>query len=52
MGKSVECAEKAAEAEQKAKYWASKAEEITLAMPESLEYFTEQLKKPLLIIKG
>ena len=41
IGKSVESAEKAKEAERKAEYWASKAEEITLAMPESIEYFTE-----------
>ena len=52
MGKSVEFAEKAKEAEQKAKYWASKAEEITLAMPESLEYFTELLEKATAHHKG
>lgn len=52
MGKSVEFAEKAKEAEQKAKYWASKAEEITLAMPESLEYFTEKLEKAIKYHKG
>ncbi len=45
MGKSVEYAEKAEEAARKAEYWENKAEEITLAMPESLEYFSEQLKK-------
>lgn len=45
MGKSVEFAEKAEEAEHKAEYWENKAEEITLAMPESLEYFEEQLEK-------
>ena len=37
MGKSVESAEKAKEAEQKAEYWENKAEEITLAMPCSVE---------------
>ena len=52
MRKSVEFAEKAKEAEQKAKYWASKAEEITLAMPESLEYFTEKLEKAIKYHKG
>lgn len=45
MGKSVEFAEKAKEAERKAEYWENKAEEITLAMPESLEYFKEQLEE-------
>lgn len=45
MGKSVESAEKAEQAMQKANYWESKAAEITLAMPESLEYFSERLKK-------
>lgn len=45
MEKSVELAEKAQLAESKAEYWANKAEEITLAMPESLEYFKEQLEK-------
>ena len=45
MGKSVEFAEKSKEAEQKAEYWENKAEEITLAMPKSFEYFSEQLEK-------
>ena len=31
----------------KAKYWERKAQEITLAMPESLEYFKEQLAKAI-----
>ena len=47
MGKSVEFAEKAEAAESKAEYWASKAEEITLAMPESLEYFSDRLEKAI-----
>lgn len=42
--KSMEFAEKAKEAEQKAEYWDNKANEITLAMPESLEYFTHRLE--------
>lgn len=45
MGKSVEFAEKAQKAESKAEYWENKAEEITLAMPESLEYFSGKLEK-------
>lgn len=45
MGKSVEEAEKAKEAESKAEYWEKRAEKITLAMPESLDYFTEKLEE-------
>jgi len=52
MEKSFEFADRAAEAEHKADYWESKAEEITLAMPESLEYFAEQLKKAVEVHKG
>ena len=52
MGKSVEFAEKAKEAEQKAEYWENKADEITLAMPESLEYFAEQLEKAIAYHEG
>lgn len=52
MGKSVEFAEKAKEAEQKAEYWENKAEEITLAMPESLEYFSDKLEEAITYHKG
>lgn len=52
MGKSVEEAEKAKEAEQKAEYWKNKAEEITLAMPESIEYFSAELEKATAYHKG
>jgi len=52
MGKSVEYAEKAQESERRAEYWENKAEEITLAMPESLEYYTEKLAKALEYHKG
>ena len=45
MEKSMEYAEKSKEAESKAEYWENKANEITLAMPESLEYFKERLEK-------
>jgi len=45
MEKSMEFAEKAKEAESKSEYWETKANETTLAMPESLEYFKEQLEK-------
>lgn len=47
LGKSVEFAEKAKEAERKAEYWSAKAEEITLAMPESLEYFKNRLEQAI-----
>lgn len=52
MEKSVELAEKAQLAESKAEYWANKAEEITLAMPESLEYFTAKLEKAVAYHQG
>lgn len=52
MEKSVELAEKAQLAESKAEYWANKAEEITLAMPESLEYFKEQLEAAVAYHEG
>ncbi len=52
MAKCVESAEKAKTAEQKAEYWASKAEEITLAMPESIEYFKEKLSEATAIHEG
>jgi len=52
MGKSVECAEKAEEAEQKAEYWEQKATEITLAMPESIDYFSNKLEKAIAYHKG
>ena len=52
MGKSVEFEEKAKEAESKAEYWEGKAEEITLAMPESLEHFEKQLEKAIAYHQG
>lgn len=52
MGKSVELAEKAKEAERKAEYWENKADEITLAMPESIEYFSGKLEKAITYHKG
>lgn len=45
MEKSMESRQKAEAAESKAEYWKAKANVITLAMPESLEYFAEKLKK-------
>lgn len=52
MGKSVEFAEKSKEAERKAEYWENKADEITLAMPESIEYFSGELEKAIVYHKG
>ena len=52
MGKSVEYAKKAEESEHKAEYWENKAEEITLAMPESIEYFTSKLERATAYHKG
>lgn len=43
--KAVEYMNKAEEQEHKAEYWENKAKEITLAMPESLEFFTAKLEQ-------
>lgn len=43
--KAIEYKDKASEQSSKAEYWGRKAEEITLAIPESLEYFTSELEK-------
>ena len=45
MDKSMEHLKIAEQAESKASYWENKAEEITLAMPESIEYFAYKLDK-------
>ena len=52
MKKSVEFEEKAKQAESKAEYWENKADEITLAMPESIEYFSGQLEKAIAYHEG
>jgi len=52
MEKSVEFAEKSKEAEQKAEYWENKAQEITLAVPESIEYFSDRLEKAIAYHEG
>ena len=52
MEKSVEYAKKAEAANGKAEYWENKADEITLAMPESLEYFKKRLEKAIAYHKG
>jgi hypothetical protein len=45
MGKSVEFSKKAEEQEGKAEYWASRANDINLSMPESLEYYEYKLEE-------
>ncbi len=45
MGKSVEFGEKAKEYENKSGYWDRKTEIINLSMPESIEYYAEELEK-------
>jgi len=45
MGKSVEMSEKAAAHESKAEYWARKANDINLSMPESLDYYEHLLEE-------
>lgn len=52
MEKSMEFSEKAKEAEQKAEYWENKVDEITLAMPESIEYFSNRLEEVIAYHKG
>lgn len=45
MGKSVAESEKAKEYERRAEYWAKRASKIDLSMPDSLEYYEEELRK-------
>jgi len=45
MGKCVAMSEKAAQHESKAEYWAKKANDINLSMPESLEYYQHVLEQ-------
>ncbi len=52
MEKSMEFAKKAEKAESKAEYWENKSEEITLAIPESIEYFSAKLEKAIAYHKG
>lgn len=52
MEKAMEYKDKAEVAERKAEYWENKADEITLAMPESLGYFEKQLEKAIAYHQG
>lgn len=52
MEKSVEYYKKAEEQKHKAEYWESKSKEITLAMPESIKYFSDKLEKAITYHKG
>lgn len=45
MDKSVEFSKKAEEHESKAEYWKSRANDINLSMPESLEYYQFKLEE-------
>jgi hypothetical protein len=45
MGKSVEFSKKAETHESKAEYWESRANDINLSMPESIEYYQYKLEK-------
>jgi hypothetical protein len=45
MGKSVELSETAEQHESKADYWAGRANEINLSMPESLDFFEFKLEQ-------
>lgn len=43
MDKALEYEKKAEEQRRKAEYWESRANDITLAMPESIEYFKHKM---------
>lgn len=45
LGKSVAESEKAKEYQRRAEYWAERANKINLSMPDSLEYYEEELRK-------
>lgn len=45
LGKSVELSDKAESHENKAAYWESKANDINLSMPESVEYYEFKLEQ-------
>lgn len=45
MGKCVEASKKAEAHQHKADYWASRANDINLSMPESLQYFEHKLEE-------
>jgi len=45
MGKSVEFSEKAEQHESKAEYWAKRANDINLSMPESIEFYEYKLEE-------
>lgn len=52
MDKSIEHMKKAEEQERKAKYWEEKANNITLAMPESIDFYEYKLEKAKEYQKG
>ena len=52
MNKSMEHYQKAEEQKHKAEYWEQKATEVTLAMPESIEYFSGKLERAIIYHKG
>ena len=45
MGKSVEFSEKAENHESKAEYWAKRANDINLSMPESIEFYEYKVEE-------
>lgn len=52
MGKSVELSEKADEYESRAQYWESRAKDINLSMPESLEYYEHKIEETKRLHEG
>ena len=47
MGKSIEMSDKAVEHLSRAEYWESKANEVNLSMPESLEFYEFKLEQAI-----
>ena len=52
MGKSVEFSDKARKLQSKIDYWKRRENEITLAMPESLEFYTFKLEEATRLNQG
>lgn len=52
MEKSMEYADKAEQHRRKSEYWASRADEINLSMPDSLEYYQHELEQAVEHHKG
>jgi rRNA maturation protein Rpf1 len=52
MSKSVELAKSAEDSKRRAEYWEAKANTITLAMPDSIDFYSYELEKAVALQKG